>query len=465
MKILTRYLLRAHIGPFFFALVTLTGVILINTLAKEMASFAGKGIPVPTILEFFFLSLPANLALTLPMSVLVAVLYTFSTLAAENEIMALRANGVDLRRFALPLVFTSVLISGGMIWFNNRVLSESNYRWRMLMMDVAQARPLTAWEENFLNPISDNTGSTPYYIEAKRLDRDGGRMYDVAIYDVGSDQITRTIVADSGWIVQNSSRTDMLLTLFHGEIREVNFSEPANLGISRFEKQVMRLNDISRALERSTQSQARYERDMTIGMMQGRIDTLRTEQSAYLRAIEDTTKLVEAVRISSGVDVAATQAANSVGESSPATRPNLGGRDPQEYARSSADRLEREIRDYQVEIQKKFAIAVAALVYVLIGVPIALRFPQGGIGMVIAVSLSIFGIYYVGLIGGETLASRGYMTPVLSMWLTNILFGGLGVIGYMLLGREHGTSRGGALGELMFRFSQRFGRNRSTSQP
>ncbi len=70
MKILTRYLLRAHIGPFFFALVTLTGVILINTLAKELASFAGKGLPIMTILEFFVLSLPANLALTLPMSVL-----------------------------------------------------------------------------------------------------------------------------------------------------------------------------------------------------------------------------------------------------------------------------------------------------------------------------------------------------------------------------------------------------------
>src|SRR5690606_14485029 len=138
MKILTRYLLRAHIGPFFFALITLTGVILINTLAKELASFAGKGLPVPIILEFFVLSLPANLALTLPMSVLVAVLYAFSTLAAENEIMALRANGIDLRRFALPLIVGACVFAGGMIWFNDRVLPNANYRWRLLMMDVAQ---------------------------------------------------------------------------------------------------------------------------------------------------------------------------------------------------------------------------------------------------------------------------------------------------------------------------------------
>ncbi|MBA2671233.1 MAG: LptF/LptG family permease, partial [Gemmatimonadetes bacterium] len=87
MKVLTRYLLKAHLGPMLFAFVALTGVILINTIAKEMASLAGKGLPLELVGEFFLLSLPANIALTLPMSVLVAVLYTFSNMASENEIM------------------------------------------------------------------------------------------------------------------------------------------------------------------------------------------------------------------------------------------------------------------------------------------------------------------------------------------------------------------------------------------
>jgi hypothetical protein len=37
MKVFTRYLLRSHIGPFFFAFGALTGVILINTIARQMA--------------------------------------------------------------------------------------------------------------------------------------------------------------------------------------------------------------------------------------------------------------------------------------------------------------------------------------------------------------------------------------------------------------------------------------------
>lgn len=461
MKILTRYLLRAHIGPFFFALVTLTGVILINTLAKELASFAGKGLPIPIILEFFVLSLPANLALTLPMSVLVAVLYAFSTLAAENEIMALRANGIDLRRFALPLVATAGLFALGMVWFNDQVLPTSNYRWRILMMNVAQARPLTAWQEKVLNPIGDGAGTIPYYLEAAEFDRDAGKMVGVSIYDVGSDQVTRTIEADSGMIQQNAARTDVLLTLYDGEIREVDFSEPANFGVSRFEKQVMRLEGVSQALQRTYESGYRTDRDMTIGMMQARIDSARVERDAYIEAIDDPKQLGAATSITARIP--AEVPGDTAGETVPPARavPEIALRDPVQYATDRAETIDNSIRDLQVEIQKKYSIAVAALVYVLIGVPIALRFPHGGVGMVIAVSLSIFGIYYVGLIGGETLAGRGYVSPNLSMWLTNILFGTVGLAGYLLLGRERGTSRSGSLGELFFRIGERFRRARA----
>ena len=111
MSILTRYLLRAQIGPLLFAFVALTGVVLINTLARSLADLAGKGLPARVFLEFFVLSLPANVALTLPMSVLVAVLYTFSQMAAENEITALRASGIDLRRLVLPLLGAAGTIS------------------------------------------------------------------------------------------------------------------------------------------------------------------------------------------------------------------------------------------------------------------------------------------------------------------------------------------------------------------
>src|SRR5690606_23976694 len=59
-----------------------------------------------------------------------------------------------------------------------------------------------------------------------------------------------------------------------------------------------------------------------------------------------------------------------------------------------------------VEIQKKFALSFACFVFVLFGPPIALRFPRGGVGVTIGVSIVVFGLYYVCLMGGEALADK-----------------------------------------------------------
>jgi lipopolysaccharide export system permease protein len=118
------------------------------------------------------------------------------------------------------------------------------------------------------------------------------------------------------------------------------------------------------------------------------------------------------------------------------------------FGHARVENAKREIRRLEVEIQKKYSIAAATLVFVLIGVPLALRFPRGGIGMVIAASLTIFSIYYVGLIGGEALADQGFLPPWMAMWLTNSLFGSLGIIGLWRMGREQSTARGSGWGEL-----------------
>jgi lipopolysaccharide export system permease protein len=102
---------------------------------------------------------------------------------------------------------------------------------------------------------------------------------------------------------------------------------------------------------------------------------------------------------------------------------------------------------YDVEIQKKFALAFACIVFVMIGAPIALRFPRGGVGLVIGASVGIFALYYIGLVAGEALADRLIMGPFLAMWLTNILFLVIATLLLSRMGKEGVTARGGDLGE------------------
>jgi lipopolysaccharide export system permease protein len=120
---------------------------------------------------------------------------------------------------------------------------------------------------------------------------------------------------------------------------------------------------------------------------------------------------------------------------------------------------------YYVEIHKKFALAVACLVFVILGAPIAVRFPRGGVGLTLGVSLLVFALYYVCLIGGEALAKRGIVPAFVSMWAANILFGAVGVYLLSRMGTEAATTRGGEMGELIANLRYRLFRHDRRSVP
>lgn len=222
MSILTRYMLRTHLGPFLFALTVLTGLLFINTVARRLLELAGKGLELSIVLEVFALSLPHILALTLPMAVLVAVLYAFSTLSAENEITALKASGTNLVRLLAPLVVAGFLLAGFMVWFNDQLLPESNHRLKNLLSDVARKSPTFELKEQVINPIRTQRVRTQYYLQAATIDHAAGMLRDVVIYDLSAGNKARTVYADSGRMAFNASQTDLLLTLYDGWIHELD---------------------------------------------------------------------------------------------------------------------------------------------------------------------------------------------------------------------------------------------------
>ena len=98
---------------------------------------------------------------------------------------------------------------------------------------------------------------------------------------------------------------------------------------------------------------------------------------------------------------------------------------------------------YEIEINKKFALAAACLIFVLLGAPLALRFPRGGVGLVLGVSLGVFALYYVGLIGGESLANKGIIPPFWAMWGANVILTIVGVVLLFAHGTRGDSGRGG----------------------
>ena len=141
MKILDRYIFRTLVGPFFLGLLLTTGFLFTQVLRNYLDDFLAKGIAPWTIAEVFALSLGHTLALSIPMAVLVGVLMAYGQLAHDNELTSMKASGISLYRVMAPAVIAGSLLTIGMIFFNDRVLPESNHRLAGLITDIARKKP------------------------------------------------------------------------------------------------------------------------------------------------------------------------------------------------------------------------------------------------------------------------------------------------------------------------------------
>ena len=483
MKIVARYILREHLGPLVFALSALTSLMLLNFVAKRFGDLVGKGLPWTVIAEFMMLSIPFTVAMTLPMAVLVATLHAFSRFASENEITAFKASGVSMQLLVRPVIVASAVLTFFMVWFNDQVLPRANHRLATLQSDIARVKPTLALQEQVINEVVPRQ----LFLRAGRIESGSNQMRDVTIYDLGDPSRRRTIVADSGILAFTASGEDLLLTLQSGSTTEVSSEEPDRLQRSFFREDVYKVRGVAVRLDRQEDRTAyKSDRELSVCELQARVSEAAVQRdSAWARlhrAAGDSAKAARIPAVPGGAGVLYCRATTFV---SGLLKPKeaqaaLVAAPPDAAAAAiaatqdkgaaelitSGMQLELEIAQhaidqFRVEIEKKFAIATACIVFVLLGAPIALRFPRGGVGLTIGVSLGVFGIYYVGLLGGEALADRALVDPGIAMWATNILLGLVGVVLTARLGSEGSTSRGSETSEWWGRLLERFRRRKA----
>ena len=486
MKIIGRYVLKEHVGPFLFASTALTSLMLLQYVAKKFGELVGRGLPAPVIAEFMGLSVPFTVAMTMPMAVLVAVLYAFSRLAAENEITALKASGVGMRTVLAPVLLGGFAMSLVMLAFNDQVLPRANHRLAVLQLDIFRTKPTFALREQVINTVKEGQ----LYLRAGDIDEGTSKMKDVVIYDLADPLHRRTIYADSGQLAQARNLQDLDMTLYHGVMQEVPNAKPKELTRLFYKKDRLRVKGVFSSYQQS-QSGAVSKGDREMSICEMHREMARGDYN--VRQAEYDIALVEHERkgnkgkgpskptpgpgfglsraycrlLSMGAVQEAQAQAPPRARGIDSVRPNVTARSIRDTSVQSVPQREmafqsrlqdarfrrgeavRERNRYDVEIQKKFSLAAACMIFVLVGAPIALRFPRGGVGLVIGVSFTIFGLYYVGLIGGETLADKGLLPPWVAMWAANIilLIVGLGLASQM--GRESTTSRGGDFRELL----------------
>jgi lipopolysaccharide export system permease protein len=440
MRILSRYVLKQLIAPFTFAVTALTLLMLLDQLAKQFHKLVGKGLGARVIFEVFFYSIPFILAVIIPMAVLVAVLYAFNRLAADNEIAAMKASGVSLARIAAPVVLAATLVGAGMVWFNDTVLPDANYRLASLRVSIGRKQPTFALQERRVNEVIERR----LFLQAAHIDNATSQLENVTIWDERDPERSRTIYADSGSMAFNEAQTDLYLTLFDGKILETRESSPETLTEVWFGKNDIRISEVGNELNRDL-SRYRSDRELPIDSMmaqvrEAKVEAQRVEDVSQAMAMAATSRRLGGLAPEEA-ELAPADTAGPVAEAWKTGRRLEVPSSAYNSFRANAIQLQRHretANRFEVEIWKKFTIPAACIVFVLIGVPVAVRFRRGGVGLVVGVSLAVFCLYYVALIGGEKLADRRLLSPALAMWSPNILFGLIGITGFFQARRAGG---------------------------
>lgn len=514
VRIINRYVLKEHAGPLIFAMSALTSLLLLNYIAKQLPQLVGKGLPWTVIAEFLVLALPFTVAMTLPMAVLVATLHAFSRMAADSEITAFKASGLALPKLMLPVVTAGLALSLVMVWFNDQVMPAANYALQTLMNDIARKKPTFALRPQVINEVSPGR----FFLRAGHLAGGSSDLRDVTIYDLSDATERRTIRADSGEVHLSPDGLDLLLTLYHGDVVSLSRTEPGRLQRVFFETNFIRVRGVANDLERNQSAVAeKSDRERTVCELQGQLrQALNTRDSVrkalvlldsaaagafparvnrtstgalYCRVVNYfRARTLEAATLPGApvADVAATQgaappaasatdtqgaappaasatdttAAASLGvtQSKPPENPETPVPILIEGMKAQLAASQALIYGDQVEIEKKFAIATACVIFALLGAPIAFRFPRAGVGLTIGVSLLVFGVYYCGLIAGEELARRGLLPAYVAMWGTNAMLLIVGAVLTARLGSEGTTHRSSGMSDRLAHLMDRLRR-------
>jgi lipopolysaccharide export system permease protein len=440
--ILYRYILKAHAGPFFFALAIVVFLFLFQFLMKSLDQLIGKGLSIWIIIQLISLNLAWMLTLAVPMAVLVATLMAFGNFAANNEITSAKAGGISLMKLMIPVILISGILCYLMVRFNNDVLPEANHKARVLFSDITRTKPTLILEPG---KFSEDIGGARILVN--KTFPNSNNIEGIFIYDNSRGNYKNLFTAKTGDIGFSSDLKNMILNLNNGEIHQYNLQDPQNKYRKvEFEKHRMILPAENFGFQESGESSLiRGDRELPAETMRNIADSLqlvlnRADSSFAARVINEI-KIVASLNYKDTVfkqyvpdakDSALTPefyaVKNKTFDSLNSVAKRIfglvqSGKSHQTYKQDAS----KQIDSYLVEIYKKYSIPFACIVFALIGAPLGYRVRKGGFGIAAGFSLLFFLLYWASLIGGEKLADRGLLSPFMGMWIANILLGLLGL--------------------------------------
>ena len=268
MRRLHRYVLEEMVLPFGMALTLISFLLLMNKLLTLVDLVLKHGVAISTVLELIVYVMPATFAITVPMSLLVAVLLALGRLASDLELVALRSGGVSLAKLYPPVLALGLVFSLGMLAFNEEVLPKANEAYKVLFYDVLRQRSDVALQEKTW--VKDFEGMTLFVEEKDPLTKDLRGVTILRPEQPG--QPLQWIRSRRGKLVSDPKTYRVYLDLYSGTMQMLGGNKEEDLTELAF--QFSRLDlDIGGALSQ-IQGNDRQPQEMTLVEIQAAVDKM-----------------------------------------------------------------------------------------------------------------------------------------------------------------------------------------------
>ncbi len=355
MKILRKYTLQQLILPFLISLGVFTFMFLVGNLVRLADLLLNKGVNIFDVAKLLLLLMPKLLSFTLPMSALTAVLLVYGGFAQSNEVIAMKACGINIFRVMIPTLLVGVLLSFVSLFINDHLISKTRHEYREQVKNMFLNKPLAYLEAGRF--IKEFKG---YVILIQEID--GENLKGITIYQSEGDKPIRTILADRGEILSSPEERMLSLKLYDGTIDEGNPDDP-----NVFYKLDFETFELPPLFTGNNQPQNgkvnKKEKDMSLDELMLKLPNVKEEKG----------------------------------------------------------RLKIES-----ELYKKISISMAPIIFILLGLPLAIITRRGEPIISFSIALGLICIYYVFFVWTDTLAIGGVVPPAIALWLPNIVLGSIG---------------------------------------
>jgi len=433
MNTLNKYLFGQSLIPFLLSVAVITTVLFLQFLIRAVDRFLGKGLDALTIFEYLYLNLAWIIALSVPMSLLISSVMTFGRMAQQNEITALKSAGINLYNIIKPAILFGSLVGIGLCFFNNFILPEMNYNARLLARDIYKKKPELSIEPGYFVDMIPQ-----YTMIVKEMD--GKNFKDVKIFSKNQKSEQTTIYANQG--VLSSDGNMITIDLIEGEIHEIDLSDYDYYRKIKFKTHQIMISMDELMLNRTSESN-RTDREMRVPQM---IQEIEKNNNLISQIYDRINKVKEEIGITNPnantlaiieneIEALKQKKMNRATEKKEFNKdiliPAIENKDYILSLTNNARQFKNEftlIENYEkannkfkVEIHKKFTLALACVLFTMVGAPLGILVRNGGMTIASGLSIAFFLVYYIMLIWGEQLADRNLLNPGLGSWLPNII--------------------------------------------